>query len=216
MAARFAASGGRVEPQRGVYTVQVEQENQSSSRAMRKDTFLDEGCCDNSLFHSFIAINDETFTFEAKAITVYGIILTLCRWMFGLWAVVTLPALCCISGIYCIVKAVKETAFWIVVLYVHNKPVNLSDKGFFRYHVYLLTDFLVSVALFGIGTGLEAGVGIKECEFLDSPVWRLAVAWMSMDAFIPHIAIGVLIIVCVIFVKFEEKTGFFECLLNFC
>ncbi|XP_052797730.1 uncharacterized protein LOC128229880 isoform X2 [Mya arenaria] len=63
---------------------------QARPEPSRKKTFLD-GCCTNSLFHPFID-TDDTFT-------------------HGLWAVLTLPAICCISGIYCIVKAVKETIF---------------------------------------------------------------------------------------------------------
>ncbi|XP_052797728.1 uncharacterized protein LOC128229880 isoform X1 [Mya arenaria] len=82
---------------------------QARPEPSRKKTFLD-GCCTNSLFHPFID-TDDTFTHGALLITGYGILLTIFHWVIGLWAVLTLPAICCISGIYCIVKAVKETIF---------------------------------------------------------------------------------------------------------
>ncbi|XP_052797732.1 uncharacterized protein LOC128229881 isoform X2 [Mya arenaria] len=191
-----------VEMGRGIH---IEQEQyrpriQAPPEPSREQTFLD-GCCNNSLFHPFIDI-DASFTHGAHLITGYGILLTLFRWVIGLWTVITLPAICCISGIYCIVKAVKETVFWIVVLLIHHKPVELSDKGFHRYHVYLLTDFLATVALIATGIGLEAGIGLNGCAYRnESLVWRLAVFCMSMDAFIPHIAIvlSVLALMCLCF-----------------
>ncbi|XP_052797727.1 uncharacterized protein LOC128229879 isoform X2 [Mya arenaria] len=178
----------RVEQRVEVATVEMgegKRMEQLQYQPSRKQTFLD-GCCNNSLFHPFINI-DESFTHGAIIITGYGILLTLFRWIIGLWTVSTLPAICCISGIYCIVKAVKESVFWIMILLIHNNPVELSDTGFYRYHVYLLADFLATVVLIASGIGLEADNGLKGCEYQDSTMWRLAAFCMSMDAFIPHI-----------------------------
>ncbi|WAR01111.1 hypothetical protein MAR_007669, partial [Mya arenaria] len=65
------------------------------------------------------------------------------------------------------------------------------------------------------GIGLEAGIGVKRCEFIsstvsislpfpddiDAKVWWVAAFCMSMDAFIPHIMIVFTIVVflCVCF-----------------
>ncbi|XP_052797844.1 uncharacterized protein LOC128229959 [Mya arenaria] len=141
----------------------------------------------------FIHIN-QSFNNGAKLITGYGIALTVWRWIIGLAAVITLAGSCAVSGTYCLVKAAKESIFWAVVLYLHNRDAPVEGQTKQLYHIYLVVDLIISVIWFCIGCGLYA----LGCEGDDrNAAWTLALLTFLMDTFLPHVALLLAALACI-------------------